>query len=102
MSRSKFLVRMLLAGVATLTGFVLIITGLDPVSVGQIVVGMLFLTGGLVFNIESTHQRLKDIFTGQDMWVVWGGYIVLSLIPVVSLVTLAVFFLPSGKFAKKN
>lgn len=102
MKRLEFLVRMVAGAVATVIGLFLIVLGIDSVSASLIVPGFILLTGGFVFNIKATHDRLKDIFTGHDMWMVWGGYILLSIIPVVSLVTLAIFFLPSGKFAKKG
>lgn len=93
---------MVLGAVATVVGLFLVVLGIDGQSASLIIPGIILLTGGFVFNIKATHDRLKDIFAGHDMWMVWGGYILLSLIPIVSLVTLAIFVLPSGKFAKKG
>jgi hypothetical protein len=102
MSRSKFLVRMLIAGALALTGVVMIVLGLEPVSPLKLLAGVLLILTSLGFNLKATHERLKDIFYGHDMWMVWGGYILLSIIPIVSLLTLAIFFLPSRKFEKKG
>lgn len=62
-----------------------------------------FVTGGFAIFISlfSVHKRLKSIFYGYDLGLIWGGYIVLSLIPAINVLTLLLFFLPEKTFEKK-
>lgn len=61
MTRLEFLVRMVLGVVATVVGLFFIVLGIDGQSASLIVPGIILLTGGFVFNIKATHDRLKDI-----------------------------------------